>query len=57
MFSSLIICGIVVPSLSGQLAMAGVIGVISEVMRDHGNDNSVLLWAIKALANMTIDGE
>ena len=46
-----------VPSLTGQLAAAGVIGVMSEVMRLHGNDSSVLLWAIKALANMTVDGE
>ena len=47
----------VVPSLSGQLAAAGVIGLISEVMRNHSNDSSVLLWAIKGLANMTVDGE
>jgi len=47
----------VVSSLSGQLAAAGVIGAISEVMRTHNNDSSVLLWAIKALANMTVDGE
>ena len=31
--------------------------MVTDVMRCHGGDNSVLLWAIKALANMTIDGE
>ena len=45
------------PSLTGQLAGAGVMGVVIDVMRCHGSDSSVLLWAIKALANMTIDGE
>ena len=45
------------PSLSGRLAGAGVIGHISEVMRNHNNDSSVLLWAVKGLANMTVDGE
>lgn len=45
------------PSLTGQLAGAGVMGVVIDVMRCHNSDSSVLLWAIKALANMTIDGE
>jgi len=44
------------PSLTGQLAGAGVLGVVIDVMRCHSSDSSVLLWAIKALANMTIDG-
>ena len=45
------------PSLVGQLAAASVMAVIIDVMRCHSSDSSVLLWAIKALANMTIDGE
>ena len=55
--SKLFNCNCIVPSLSSQLAAAGVIGMISEVMRNHSKDSSVLLWAIKALANMTVDGE
>ncbi|XP_065882670.1 uncharacterized protein [Dysidea avara] len=45
------------PSLVGQLAAASVMAVIIDVMRCHSSDSSVLLWAIKALANMTIDEE
>ena len=45
------------PSLVGQLAAASVMAVITDVMRCHSSDSSTLLWAIKALANMTINGE